>query len=297
MRVGVRIGGDGYGALAAPRIQRAWHDARMPWRWLSERRRRHILEKPFPTAWEAIVQENVPFWRELDDEERRQMRDLVQVFVAEKHFEGCGGLVLTDEIIVTVATQACLLLLGRRDHDLFAEVDSILVYPHTVVPPERRLGVYEVARRPLQARAALSGEAIAGGPVILVWDDVKRGARDAHDGHNVVFHEMAHKIDMLDGPVDGAPPMRSAAEAKRWADVCAQTYALLNQHLDEGRPDFLSPYAAKNEAEFFAVATEAFFERGAAMKKALPELYAVLAEWYGQDPAARAARAAKRPSA
>jgi Mlc titration factor MtfA (ptsG expression regulator) len=262
----------------------------MLWTWLTERRRKHILERPFPGEWETILDRNVAFWRELDADERRQMRALVQVFVAEKHWEGCGGLTLTDEIQVTIAAQACLLILGRKDHALFADVDSILVYPHTVVPVRPDRGFFAVARAPTEAEGPIGGEAHRGGPVILVWDAVKSGARDAHDGRNVVFHELAHKIDMLDGPADGAPPMRSRAEAQRWTDVCAKAFEDLQRHVERGESTTLRAYGAKSPAEFFAVATEHFFERGAEMKRVLPELYEALADWYGQDPASRASR-------
>jgi Mlc titration factor MtfA (ptsG expression regulator) len=119
--------------------------------WLTERRRRHILGHPFPPAWEQILDHNVAAYRRLDDAERRRLRELVQVFVVEKHWEGCGGLELTDEIRVTIAGQACLLILGR-DHWLFSAVESILVYPSTVVTPERP-AVFSVATEPVQWHA------------------------------------------------------------------------------------------------------------------------------------------------
>lgn len=253
--------------------------------WLERRRRRRILDAPFPAGWDAILQGNVGHWARLDEAERSRLRELVQVFVAEKRWEGCGGLEMTDEVRVTVAAEACILLLGR-DHDLYDDVESILVYPSTVVPPERRPGVFERAGELVTAPEPILGEARRGGPVILVWDAVKRGARDPDDGRNVVFHEFAHKIDMAEGAVDGTPPLPDGAARRSWAEVCSEVFLALKA----GDPEVLrviDPYGARDEAEFFAVATESFFERPAALRDALPELYALLAEFYRQDPAAR----------
>ena len=234
------------------------------------------------------MQRNVAYWALLDEPERGRLRDLVQVFVAEKRWEGCGGLEMTDEVRVTVAAEACLLLLGR-DHDLYDDVESILVYPSTVLAAERRPGVFERGGAVIEESAAILGQAHRGGPVILVWDAVKCGARDPVDGRNVVFHEFAHKIDMLGGAVDGTPPLPDGAARRSWAEVCSEVYLALKA----SDPDVLrviAPYGARNEAEFFAVATESFFERPEPLQAALPDLYALLAGFYRQDPAARARR-------
>jgi Mlc titration factor MtfA (ptsG expression regulator) len=261
----------------------------MLFRWLTERRRRAIEAHPFPDAWEEHLCTNVAFWSQLADDERAHMRRLVQVFLAEKHWEGCGGLELTDEIRVTIAADACLLLLGR-DHSLYDDVRSVLVYPTTVVRPRRSRAFFATTPELEEPPPALLGEAHHGGPVILVWDAVRRGARDPDDGRNVVFHEFAHKIDMLDGDADGTPPLRGSAARRRWAEVCSEVFLALRRSVERGRPTFLDAYGATDEAEFFAVATEAFFERAEAMRDALPELYALLANFYNQDPAARARR-------
>lgn len=254
--------------------------------WFTERRRRHILETPFPPAWRAVIERNVAHWALLDDDERERLCELVQVFVAEKHWEGCGGLDLTDEIKVTIAAEACLLLLGR-DHGLYNDVESILVYPSTVVPPERPQGFFALSMQAREEPMPLLGEAHQGGPVILVWDAVRRGARNPGDGRNVVFHEFAHKIDMLDGDADGTPPLPDRAHRLDWANVCSEVYLALKDKDPETRR-VLDPYGATNEAEFFAVATESFFERPVALQSSLPPLYDLLAGFYRQDPAARA---------
>ncbi|MEI8257366.1 MAG: M90 family metallopeptidase [Deltaproteobacteria bacterium] len=262
----------------------------MIWNWLTARRRKHITDEPFPPAWEEILERNVGQWRLLDEEERTHLRALVQVFVAEKHWEGCGGLELTDEIKVTIAAEACVLLLGL-DHSLYADVESILVYPSTVVRPDRPPAVFGRSWNPAPGNDALLGEAHLGGPVILAWDSVKRGARDPADGHNLVFHEFAHKIDMLEGSADGTPPLETASERRAWAEVCSEAFLNLKQRRDRGQRDVLDAYGATNEAEFFAVATEAFFERPAQLERGLPELYELLARFYKQDPGGRVGRA------
>lgn len=251
--------------------------------WLTERRRKKLLETPFPAAWTEILEDNVAAYALLDDDERQRLRDLVQVFVDEKHWEGCGGLELTDEMRVTIAGSACLLIMGR-DHDLMNEVESILVYPTAMVLPDQARGFFDGRGRVVDEPRVVLGVAHArGGPVALAWDSVLAGAANARDGHNVVIHEMAHKIDFLDGDADGTPPLDSAADRRTWARVCSEAY-LAHQRGDE---DFLRAYAQTNEAEFFAVATEMFFEKPRQMRGALPELYALLARFYNLDLAAR----------
>jgi hypothetical protein len=256
--------------------------------WFRERRRKKLLRTPFPAAWDAFLSHNVAHYRWLDDRERQDLRDLVRVFVAEKHWEGCGGLVLTDEVRVTIAAQACLLVLNLP-HELYRNVSSILVYPSTVVTPKRRLGAFEVALEPVEGPLPILGQAQLRGPVILVWDAVKRTARHPESGHNVVYHEFAHKLDMLDGRADGTPPLHGRTEYQRWSRVCSQEYLALREQTKRGRHSLLDTYGATNEAEFFAVATEQFFDQPGPLRSRHPELYGVLQAFYRQDPAARVA--------
>ncbi len=259
-------------------------------RWLRNRRRRKLRARPFPDAWEKIVEINVAHARWLDGDERAELRDLVKVFVAEKSFEGCGGLDMTDEVRVTIAGQACLLLLGLV-HDYYRNVRTILVYPSTVVPPLRTPGAFEIPQAPLERPEPILGQAQLRGPLLLVWDAVRHAGRHARTGHNVVFHEFAHKLDMLDGAADGTPPLRDRAEYGRWIEICGREFHALREASRKGRRTFLDDYGATHEAEFFAVATEQFFDRPMALRRRHPELYGVLQEYYRQDPAARLARA------
>jgi len=251
--------------------------------WLTERRRARLLEQPFPPAWNGYIDENVALAHRLDDEQHQRLRELVQVFVAEKHWEGCGGLEMTEEIQVTVAAQACFLLLGR-EHALYEDVESILVYPTTMVAPPRERGFFESGGQVVdEAGQAILGQAHLGGPIILAWDDVLAGGR-GKGKRNVVFHEFAHKIDMVDGTIDGTPPLDDRADRRTWRDVCSEVFLELRDRVDDGKRTFLDEYGATNEAEFFAVATEAYFMQPAKLEAAHAELFAVLLDFYRFDP-------------
>jgi Mlc titration factor MtfA (ptsG expression regulator) len=256
--------------------------------WWREHRREQILKQPFPEVQRSTLARNVAHYGRLRAEEQRRLRDLVQVFVAEKHWEGCGGLTLTDEMKYTIAAQACMLIL-ELPHRLFEDVESIFVYPSTVVRPEEQPGVF-VRPRNLVASGpiALLGEAHVRGPVILAWDRVVRDGRHDQGGHNLVYHEFAHKLDMLDGAPDGTPPLASREERARWHEVCERAFLGLRERSARGEPTIIDRYGAVNEAEFFAVVTEHFFDRPRELRQTEPALYDVLRAFYRQDPAARA---------
>jgi len=249
--------------------------------WLTKRRHARVLEAPFPDAWRAILDANVPLYAKLDDADKKTLRDKTQIFLAEKHFEGCGGLELTDEIRVTVAANACLLLVHLDEEDVFPTVKSILVYPSAYkVPPQRRGGL---ERDGVEVRA---GEAWKWGTVVLSWDAVRRGAVVPDDGHNVVVHEFAHALDWEDGAGDGAPILPKRSMYGPWAKVLGAEYDELVWASEHGKKELLDAYGATNPAEFFAVASETFFEKPERMKREHPELYRQLAAFYRQDPAA-----------
>lgn len=257
--------------------------------WIVNRRRKKLMKAPFPPEWEDFLQRNVAHYCMLDDIERAQLRALIQVFIAEKYWEGCGGLKLTDEIRVTISAHACLLLLGLP-HNYYENVQTILVYPSTVVPPARKPGFFEVVQEPMETSHPIIGQAFHQGPVIIIWDAALHGGRHPESGHNVVYHEFAHKLDMLDGAVDGTPPLRNRAEYRDWIKTCSREYLRLQQDTEHGRKSFLDDYGAANEAEFFAVATEQFFDQPLLMIQNAPELYRVLKEYYRQNPSLRAGK-------
>lgn len=260
--------------------------------WLVRRRREKILAEPFPAKWLDYLHENVALYRHLTETEQAKLRDDLRIFIAEKNWEGCGGQEITDEIKVTIAAQACLLVLAR-EHDYYKTVQSILVYPHGYVAPHRQPSAGGIIE---EGRSGRLGEAWYRGPVVLSWEDAKRGGQRGSDGSNLVFHEFAHELDMQDGASNGAPPLADAQARQRWGDVMKAEY---DRHVllsEAGRVTLLDHYGATNPAEFFAVATECFFERPIKMKQKHPELYELLSAYYHQDPAARAARSTLTPT-
>jgi Mlc titration factor MtfA (ptsG expression regulator) len=255
----------------------------MIWTWLRERRRRRLVAQPFPPAWLEYLRRNVAHYQFLAPAEQARLRDDLRIFLAEKHWEGCGGLALTDEIMVTIAAQACLLLLGLRHH-YFERVLSILVYPRGYRGPEGEVAVGGLI--PERGSARL-GEAHYRGPVILSWADVLEEGRHPERGGNVVYHEFAHQLDMANGLVDGTPPLETPEQYRRWREVMGAEYRALVEASAHGRATLLDEYGATNEAEFFAVATECFFDRPVPLARRHPRLYEVLRDYYHQDPAAR----------
>jgi Mlc titration factor MtfA (ptsG expression regulator) len=257
--------------------------------WLENHRRREILKEPFPVKWREILKERVTHYSFLNSDEKIHLEQLVQVFITEKNFEGCNGLEITDEIRVVISSEACMLILDLP-HDLFRKLVTILVYPSTVFTPPSRVGVFTQSPLLERPKTAISGQAFMRGPVILVWDSVKREARHPESGHNVVYHEFAHFLDMLDGTADGTPELHSWDQYRIWAKVFSEEFLELRSKSKKGKKTFLDPYGAKNEAEFFAVATEFFFDKPVKMQKTHKALYDVLAGFYQQDTAERERR-------
>lgn len=250
---------------------------------IKARRRRQLRQTPLPDAWWAIIDRRVPYVRSLSAGDRDELGGIVQILLAEKYFEGCGGLVMTDEIRVTIAAQAAVLLL-HRDTGYYPTLKSILVYPSAFVSKMRQGQPDGTIVEGPQVRL---GESWFRGALVLSWDDVVRGAIDADDGRNVVFHEFAHQLDGESGSMEGAPALSSPTRYRAWARVLGTEYDDLIKAVHKGHHTLLDPYGSTNPAEFFAVATELFFERPAQMKRHYPELYDQLASFYAQSPAAR----------
>lgn len=246
------------------------------------RRRAAMLDGPFPANWLAALRLAAPFESRLSDEARSRLRDFVRIFIAEKQFVGCG-LDVTDEMKVAIAAGACVLLLGVPHLDVFPRLLEVIVYPHdwsdsieAIGPDGRR---YEI-------RNARAGEAWRRGPVVLAWNSVERSVASPCDGYNVVTHEFAHVIDMQSGAADGIPPLATRAEREEWTRVFFREFQAFVQADRRGGMTFIDPYGATHPAEFFAVASEHFFEQAGPLARRHPELYALLKSFYRQDPAA-----------
>ena len=245
-------------------------------------RRQGLARQPFPAAWRRVLARHVPQVRSLPVDLQLRLKQRMQVFIAEKPFIGCNGLVVTEAMRVVVAAQACLLLLGRPEGH-FANLRQVLLYPGAFLVDRVRTEAGGVLR---DERQALSGESWSQGQVILSWDDVLAGAANPADGRNVVVHEFAHQLDQADGQSNGAPPLPPGMDGRRWARVLQAEFDQLQRQLAAGEPNLLGAYAATNPAEFFAVASEVFFEQGPQLAGERPALYAELQAFYGVAPTA-----------
>jgi Mlc titration factor MtfA (ptsG expression regulator) len=249
------------------------------WNWWKRRRRQRIVAGLFPHAWQDILSRNVAHYCLLEQQQRARLHDDLRVLIAEKCWVGCRSLMVTDEMKVTIAAQACLLLLGRSQHDYFSRVLSILVYPSAFREPTSAPG-----EEP--DRVGMAGRSVYRGPVILAWDAVLKEGRDYSQGSNVVIHEFAHQLDDLDGSGNGTPVLETGDDGEAWHRVMTTEYTRLLRDLRKGRKTFLGDYAALSEAEFFAVASERFFTLPHLLRRYHPLLYELLAHYYGVDAAA-----------
>ena len=238
--------------------------------WLTEWRRQRVLKKH---RIDDALWPRLPFLPA-----SQKLKDLALLFVAEKQFTGAQGLEVTDAMRVSVAAQACLPIL-ELGLDWYSGWTGIVVYP----------GDFRVRRTETDEAGVvhewddeLAGEAMPGGPVVLSWDAA------AHDPYmNVVIHEFAHKLDLLDGVADGKPPLHAGMDARAWQTAFAEAYAGFCDSVERGHDTWLDPYASEHPSEFFAVISEAFFREAPDTKRRYPEVYNQLALFYRQDPAGR----------
>lgn len=232
-------------------------------------RRWRLGRRPFPFAWLPHV-EALPFYQRLSPDLQRKFQRALKVFVWDKHFIGAGDMEITDEVRVTVAAAAVRLVL-HLDLSYYDRLTEIVVYPDAYLHPERDGVVF--------------GEAQSWGTVVLSWAAVRHGMRNTEDGKDTAVHEFAHVLDRADGEFDGTPELRAWSHYRPWVAVMSHHFLRLQAR---ARPErrVLDSYGAQNEAEFFAVATETFFEKPEQMQEQMPELYEELRRFYGFDPAA-----------
>jgi MtfA peptidase len=249
--------------------------------WLKQQRRRRLRARPFPKDWLKLVERHVVFFHKLNGSDRAELLGHIQVFLAEKRFEGCGGLVINNEIRVTIAAQACLLLLHRKT-DYFPRLLTILVYPLTYMVQEDHQVGEHVWQEGTVSRLGETGRRM--GSLVLSWGAVKHGAADPSDGKNVVLHEFAHQLDYENYAADGVPGLATQEEQLTWIEVMGTEFASLRAADETGIPTLLDTYGAIDPAEFFAVSVEAFFEQPRALRARHPKLYAELQKYFQQDP-------------
>ena len=243
-------------------------------------RRKKLFDMPISDSYRRILQRNVPLYGRMPPELRRQLEGHVNVLLDEKRFTGCAGQEMSDEIRLTIAGHAGLLLLNRPG-EYFPDFTSILVYPDTYIADE----VSYDGEVEIHEQVARAGESWERGPVVLSWQDIVHGLSGEADGMNVILHEFAHKLDEQNGDTEGAPLLGSDADYAEWARVLSEEFAALEKSVHAGEEALLDDYALHSPAEFFAVATEVFFEKPDEMRRMLPKLYAQLAGYYRVDPA------------
>jgi len=234
-------------------------------------RRRSALRDPFPEAWRTILREKIPFYERLRGEALQRFEDKLKVFVRTKHFIEAGGMVIDDTVRVVIAAAAARLVMNLPDEH-YGRLTEVVVYPS--------------AYRHRDEDTVVLGEAHGWGTVVLAFDAVVQGLANSVDGHDTATHEFAHVLDIADGAFDGTPVLESSAAYAPWATVMTREFGKMRSDKGRRHRGVMRKYGATNEAEFFAVATETFFEKPRAMKAKHPELYERLCDHYEIDPLA-----------
>lgn len=261
----------------------------MLWSWWKNRQRKRLLAAPFPETWEPLLNSHCRQFATLSAEEQQRLRNDARILVSEKHWEGCNGLMITEEIQVTIAAHAALMSLGFPESP-FDRLLSILIYPDTFVA---KRNTRMSAGAWLESDEPRLGEAWYQGPVILTWREIREQCVDSPSGRNVIIHEFAHLLDMEDRDVNGVPALPDERQYQTWLEVTEAEFDRLQRQTRLGRRTLIDSYGATSPAEFFAVSSETFFEQPDRMQAELPRLYDVLKAYYRQDPAARLASSSR----
>ena len=248
-------------------------------------RRRRLDSKPFPATWETIIAQRLPFYPRMPDEVKRALQNRITHFIANKRFYGCAGQHMDDNVRVSIAAQASLLVLNRPG-DYYADLSAILVYPTEFMVRHAGVDEHGVVS---DDEHILAGESWNDGRIVLSWESVERGASDFSDGHNVVLHEFAHQLDHQSGATNGAPLLSSRRAYQQWSAVFSEEFDRLQKlamtpDFHQVNDEVLDIYGATDPAEFFAVATETFFEKPGPLVQRHPQLFEQLYQYYGVDP-------------
>ena len=238
------------------------------------------IEEPFPKRWRKILRKNVPLYRHMPSDLQLQLRVRIKQFIHEKTYIGCAGLEITDEVRVTIAASASLLLLNRET-DVYAGLEYILVYPDAFLVKREALDPTGLST---MKQSGLLGESWSNGKVILSWSDVLRGSQKPSEGSNVALHEFAHQLDSNSGSTNGSPFLGDASRYQRWATVFTKEFKRLQQEASFGEETLIDHYGATSPAEFFAVVTETYFGKAVQLASQHPALFAELRDYYKVDP-------------
>jgi Mlc titration factor MtfA (ptsG expression regulator) len=249
-------------------------------------RSKRLDARQFPGNWEAIVRQRLPFYQRMPPKMKRALQNRIIHFVAGKRFEGCAGQRINDNVRVSIAAQACLLVLNRSG-DYYSELHTILVYPTGFLVSHGNVNEHGLVS---DGEQALAGESWNNGRIVLSWEDVQRGASDFSDGSNVVLHEFAHQLDHQSGATNGAPLLANRVAYQQWAEVFSDEFKRLQARAQDvglyqyQAEEVLDFYGATEPAEFFAVATETFYEKPEKLLEQHPQLFEQLRLYYGVDP-------------
>jgi hypothetical protein len=242
--------------------------------------REKLFKKEFPEAWQNILNDNVSLYRRLPGDLKNQLHGHINIFLSEKTFEGCSGQEINDEIKLTIASQACILLLNRET-DYYPWLMSILVYPDAYFVNRD----YKIGGQIIKGRAVNLGESWENGAVVLSWNQIKNESPDEESEDSLVIHEFAHQLDAEDGFLNGLPELGKNSSYGKWAGILKREYEELKTELGNGENDVIDGYGAENPAEFFAVVSESFFLKSCEIRNTHPELYGELCKFYNLDPA------------
>lgn len=238
------------------------------------------VEKVFKDEWRDLITADVPLYSLLPEDVKFRLHERIASFISSTRFEGCNGLELTERMILSVAAQACMLIINREGEP-YPDLRNVYLYPTTFSSIQKSRDALGVVT---EREVHRLGESWETGTVILAWDSVEQGARNIDDAHNVTFHEFAHQLDHEDGGTDGAPELPSRQAYRSWGRVFRENYTDYLKAVELGKRTLIDEYGATNPAEFFAVATETFFEKPKQLRKKRPDLYEQMKGFYGLDP-------------
>ncbi|MEX0660666.1 MAG: M90 family metallopeptidase [Balneolaceae bacterium] len=236
--------------------------------------------KPFPNSWQNILDEKVPYYQKLPEKYQEILRQRVMVFINEKLFEGCGGLRMTDQKKVIISAYACVLLLEETS-DYYPDLQTILVYPDDYIAPVHEEDETGIVTTGSEAR---KGESWNTGSIVLSWSDIEDNIYDENKKQNLIFHEFAHQLDQRYGLTAGITLEGNVIQKNEWNNILATSYKELCRKVKRNENSVLDEYGATEPAEFFSVATEAFFENPIKLKQEYKNLYKQLFSFYKIDP-------------
>lgn len=244
-----------------------------------KRRRQELLEAALSDDERAIIADQVPLVRRLPQDLREKLEGKINLFLEQVEFQGCNGLDVTDEMALSIATQACLLVVNTEAW--YDDLTTVMVYPGAFKSVRAQMDGYVVT----ETEIIRTGESWSRGPVILSWADSEQGAQDDRDGHNVVLHEFAHQLDNRSGHTDGVPLLNRGQSFAEWSRVFEEAYKRHVRNVEAGRRTVIDAYGMEGYEEFFATSVEVFFEKPARLRHDEPDVYEQLQQLFCLDPA------------